>query len=200
MAENTAETTLNSALLTKDLPLVRVKMTSQGPHVLVGDEQLSDGREEPHPPSSESAVMHPPLHGKTILPMSTGVPILPMQSAQITGHIQIASCPLTWIYKIDRFVISNAGTVGGSADWIVNDIKISGVSQFVQSGDVSGAVFAANATDAPNEIDKFVRFNPVQITMDAVVVVVTYIGHNAMGCPFFGAMVGTVVDTASAEV
>jgi hypothetical protein len=110
--------------------------------------------------------------------MSTSVPILPTQSAQITGR------PQTLVFKIGRFVISNAGTAGGSADWIVNDIKIGNVSQFVQSGDVPGDMFATNA------IDTFVRFAPAQTAMD-VVVVVTYIGLNESGCPFYGAMVGT---------
>jgi hypothetical protein len=194
-----AETTLNSALLTRDLPLIRVKMTYQGPHVLAGDEQSDDGREEPQLFARVTAVDSP---NRDILPISTGVPILPTQSAQISWHIRIPDRPQTWIYKIGRFVISNAGTAGGAADWIVNDIKISDVSQFVQSGDVSGAVFAANASHAPapNEIDKFVQFKPVQITMDAVVIVVTYIGLNEMGCSFFSAMVGTVVDTARAEI
>jgi hypothetical protein len=115
---------------------------------------------------------------RDILPMSTGVPILPTQSAQITGR------PQTLVYKIGRFVISNAGTAGGAADWIVNDIKIGNRSQFVQSGDVPGDMFATNA------IDTFVRFASAQTAMD-VVVVVTYIGLNESGCPFFGAMVGT---------
>jgi hypothetical protein len=110
--------------------------------------------------------------------MSTGVPILPTQSAQITGR------PQTLVFKIGRFMISNAGTAGGAADWICNDIKIGNVSQFVQSGDVPGDLFSNNA------IDTFVRFDPAQTAMD-VVVVVTYIGLNESGCPFFGAMVGT---------
>ena len=42
--------------------------------------------------------------------MSTGVAILPTQSAQITGR------PQTLVFKIGRFVISNAGTAGGAAD------------------------------------------------------------------------------------
>ena len=110
--------------------------------------------------------------------MSTGVPILPTQSAQITGRPQrLAFVPC-------RFVISNAGTSGGAADWIVNDIKIGNRSQFSQSGDVPGDMFATNA------IDTFVRFETAQTAMD-VVVVVTYIGLNESGCPFFGAMVGT---------
>jgi hypothetical protein len=128
-----------------------------------------------------AAVVDAPLPtqaNRDILPMSTGVPILPTQSAQITGR------PQTLVFKIGRFVISNAGTAGGAADWIVNDIKIGNVSQFVQSGDVPGDMFATNA------IDTFVRFAPAQTAMD-VVVVVTYIGLNESGCPFFGAMVGT---------
>ena len=133
----------------------------------------------PFPP--RAAVVEAPLPtqaNRDILPMSTGVPILPTQSAQITGR------PQTLVFKIGRFVISNAGTSGGAADWIVNDIKIGNRSQFVQSGDVPGDLFATNA------IDTFVRFDTAQTAMD-VVVVVTYIGMNESGCPFFGAMVGT---------
>jgi hypothetical protein len=132
-------------------------------------------------PFPRAAVVDAPLPtqaNRDILPMSTGVPILPTQSAQITGR------PQTLVFKIGRFVISNAGTAGGAADWIVNDIKIGNRSQFVQSGDVPGDLFATNA------IDTFVRFEAAQTAMD-VVVVVTYIGLNESGCPFFGAMVGT---------
>ena len=120
----------------------------------------------------------PTFAARDILPMSTGVPILPTQSAQITGR------PQCLVFQCNRFLISNAGTAGGSADWIVNDIKIGNRSQFVQSGDVPGDLFATNA------IDTFVRFEAAQTAMD-VVVVVTYIGLNESGAPFFGAMVGT---------
>lgn len=195
-----AETKRGSDPLTRDPPLVRVKMTCQGPHVLTDDEQSDDGREEPQPFACVAEVDSP---SRDILPISTGnardrqgVLILPMQSAQIAWHLRMPSCPQTWIYKIGRFIISHAGTAGGAADWIVNDIKISGLSQFVQSGNVSGAMFAANALSDPNEVEKFVRFKPVQITKDDVVVVVTYIGLNEKGCPFFGALVGTAVDNA----
>jgi len=145
----------------------------------MGADVAIDSGSFPFPP--RAAVVDAPLPtqaNRDILPMSTGVPILPTQSAQITGR------PQTLVYKIGRFVISNAGTAGGAADWIVNDIKIGNVSQFVQSGDVPGDMFA------PNAIDTFVRFAPAQTAMD-VVVVVTYIGLNESGCPFFGAMVGT---------
>ena len=62
----------------------------------------------PFPP--RAAVVNAPLPtqaNRDILPMSTGVPILPTQSAQITGR------PQTLVFKIGRFVISNAGTAGG---------------------------------------------------------------------------------------
>jgi hypothetical protein len=61
------------------------------------------------------------------------------------------------------------------------------------------AVFAPNAT---NETDKFVRFTPVQTGMDGVDVVVgaMYIGHNMLGCPFFGSLVDAMVDTKAAEI
>ena len=145
----------------------------------VGADLPADAMAGPFPP--RAAVVDAPLPtqaNRDILPMSTGVPIQPTQSAQITGR------PQTLVFKIGRFVISNAGTAGGAADWIVNDIKIGNRSQFVQSGDVPGDLFATNA------IDTFVRFEAAQTAMD-VVVVVTYIGLNESGCPFFGAMVGT---------
>jgi len=115
---------------------------------------------------------------RDILPLSTGVPILPTQSAQITGRPQARA------FRGDRFMVSNAGTAGGAADWIINDIKIGNRSQFVQSGDVPGDLFAVNA------IDTFVRFETAQTAMD-IVIVVTYIGLNESGAPFFAALVGT---------
>ena len=120
----------------------------------------------------------PTFAARDILPLSTGVPILPTQSAQITGRPQARA------FRGDRLMVSNAGTAGGAADWIINDIKIGNRSQFVQSGDVPGDLFAVNA------IDTFVRFETAQTAMD-IVVVVTYIGLNESGAPFFAALVGT---------
>ena len=149
--------------------------------ILGQDPALLPPAPDAFPFPARAAVVTAPMPtqaNRDILPMSTGVPILPTQSAQITGRPQVL------VFKIGRFVISNAGTAGGAADWIVNDIKIGNQSQFVQSGDVPGDLFATNA------IDTFVRFESAQTAMD-VVVVVTYIGLNESGAPFFGAMVGT---------
>lgn len=132
-------------------------------------------------PSPAAWLVEQPLPDKAerwILPMSTGVPILPTQSAQITGR------PQAMVFRVERFIISNAGTSGGAADWIVNDIKIGNQSQFVQSGDVPGDMFATNTIDA------FVSFRTAQTAMD-VVVVCTYIGMNESGVPFYASMLGT---------
>ena len=125
---------------------------------------------------------------REILPLSTGTPIKPSQTANIKGRVQT-------IYGFwpDQVTISNAGTTGGSADWIVNDIKIAGRSQFIQSGDVPGDLFATNA------INSFVRFSAVGGGVD-VELIVTYIGKNEEGCPFFGAMTGMEYDPGLFEI
>jgi len=110
--------------------------------------------------------------------MSTGVAIQNSQSAQITARPQRVA------FRPERVFISGAGTSGGAADWIVNDIKIGNRSQFSQSGDVPGDMFATNA------IDGFVSFETAQTAMD-VVMVVTYIGTNEDGAAFYASIVGT---------
>jgi len=116
-----------------------------------------------------------------VLPLSSGVPILPTQSAQITSRAQAAE------FRCERLMISNAGTPGGAADWIVNDIKIGNRSQFVQRDvqDVPGDMFATTA------IDVCVSFDTVREAMD-VVLVVTYVGLVEAGVPFFASMTGRV--------
>jgi hypothetical protein len=141
------------------------------------------------PPAAPAPYMIPPRNalveqagpdraGREVLPMSTGVAILPTQSAQITARPQRVA------FRPERVFISAAGTSGGAADWVVNDIKIGNRSQFSQSGDVPGDMFATNA------IDGFVSFETAQTAMD-VVMVVTYIGLNESGVPFFASIVGT---------
>jgi hypothetical protein len=117
-----------------------------------------------------------------VLPLSSGVPVLPSQS------VQIAARPQRDEFKCERVIVSDAGTQGGAADWIVNDIRIGNRSQFVQSGDIPGDMFAVNA------IDPFVGFETAGPAMD-IVLIVTYIGLQEGGCPFFATMVGSAEDT-----
>ena len=110
---------------------------------------------------------------RVLLPMSSGVSILPNTSAQITSR------PQNVAFRPERVIIG--GTAG---DWIVNDIKVGNRSQFSQSGDVPGETFASTT------IDSFVSFETVQTAMDFVMLV-TYIGASESGAPFYCAVLGT---------
>ena len=114
---------------------------------------------------------------RVILPMSSGVNILPNTSAQITSRPQDVA------FRPERIVIGSGGGVAAS-DWIVNDVKVGNKSQFSQSGDVPGDLFAATT------IDSFVSFATVQTAMDFVMLV-TYIGTSESGAPFYCAVLGT---------
>jgi hypothetical protein len=110
---------------------------------------------------------------RVLLPMSSGVSILPNTSAQITSR------PQNVAFRPERVIIG-----GAPGDWIVNDIKVGNRSQFSQSGDVPGETFAATT------IDSFVSFETVQTAMDFVMLV-TYIGASESGAPFYCSVLGT---------
>jgi hypothetical protein len=128
-----------------------------------------------------------PLH-RGVLPLSNnGVSVLPTQTCRITGRVQSDG------FWPDHLTISNAGTENGAADWVVNDIKIAGRSQFLQSGDVPGDLFATNA------VDSFIRFEVAKAATD-VEIVVTYIGTNEKGCPFYASIVGMEYDPGLLDI
>ncbi len=110
---------------------------------------------------------------RVVLPMSSGVNILPNTSAQITSR------PQNVAFRPERLIIG-----GAPGDWIVNDIKVGNRSQFSQSGDVPGEMFAATT------IDSFVSFETVQTAMDFVVLV-TFVGASESGAPFVCGVLGT---------
>ncbi len=110
---------------------------------------------------------------RVVLPMSSGTNILPNTSAQITAR------PQNVAFRPERLIIG-----GTPSDWIVNDIKVGNRSQFSQSGDVPGEMFAATT------IDSFVSFETVQTAMDFVVLV-TFVGTSESGAPFVCGVLGT---------
>lgn len=75
------------------------------------------------------------------LPMSTDVPIVPTQSAQITGAPARDFIP-------ERLVITDADA------WIVNDIKIGNRCQTAQSGDIPGQAFSIQAVGCDVTLDR----------------------------------------------
>jgi hypothetical protein len=128
-----------------------------------------------------------PLH-RGILPLSNGdVKVMPSQLCCITGRVQSDG------FWPDHLTISNGCTPGGAADWIVNDIKIAGRSQFLQPGDLPGDMFATNAADS------LIRFEVAKTAME-VEIVVTYIGTNEKGCRFVGAITGMEYDPGLLDI
>jgi hypothetical protein len=116
---------------------------------------------------------------RALLPMSSGVNILPNTSAQITSRLQ------NFAFRPERILIG--GTPG---DWIVNDIKVGNRSQFSQSGDIPGETFASTATDP------FVSFATVS-DGQPFAMTVTYVGGNPDGAPFVCAVLGIATPVES---
>jgi len=126
------------------------------------------------PPRNQLVEMPAPSQANRILlPMSSGVAILPNTTAQVTSRSQ------TVAFRPERLVIG--GTPG---NWLIGDIKVGNRSQFAQGGDIPGELFA-NTT-----VDSFVTFETVQTAMDFVIVV-TFTGASESGEPFVCGVLGT---------
>jgi len=121
-----------------------------------------------------------PAQNPTVVPIAVREPLQP------TRHMVIRLRAPSTAFRVERFIIEDGGTEGGSADWIVNDLRIANKSQFKQSGDIPGDMFATNA------IDSFVKFDawPVDATIE---IVMTYIGLREEGALFHARLEGTVV-------
>lgn len=135
--------------------------------------------------ASEEAASPPPNTARIILPLNLPrVP--PHQSMRVTARAYKGAV------DIERIVISNAGTIGGAADWIVNDIEVDGRSQLALK-DLSGALFAGHGIAAnPKATTSFSisGFDAVERNHEFAIMV-TYIGPNPEGVPFFGAAIGS---------
>lgn len=127
-----------------------------------------------------SAKMKPP-GPRGILPLGVADKLKPGESAQITAR------PQMFALMPERLFVGGGGAGNGASDWIVNDIKVCGRSQFCQAGDIPGDMFANKS------IDSFLRFDMAERGLE-VQVVVTYVGTNPEGCAFYGAIIGTALD------
>lgn len=127
-----------------------------------------------------------PLH-RGVLPLSNSAEIMPGQSCHITGRVQAVG------FWPDHLTISNGGTDGGAADWVVHDIKIAGRSQFLQSGDLPGDMFATQA------VNSFLGFQVAPAATD-VDIIVTYVGKNEKGCPFYASLTGMEYDPGLLDI
>jgi hypothetical protein len=72
--------------------------------------------------------------------------------------------------------------IGGNTDrWVVHDIRIGGRTQLSQAGALPGDLFSSTSIDA------FLSMSVVQVTMDFTIIV-SYVGRDPGGEPFFGAL------------
>jgi hypothetical protein len=118
------------------------------------------------------------------------------------------SAPAKRAIDIKHIYIANAGTPGGAADWIVNDIEVDGRSQLALK-DLPGAVFGTRGIAVNRRAAtafSFEGLDPVEHGRD-LTLVVTYVGLNPEGVPFYATAVGvtppqrpTVVTIATREL
>jgi hypothetical protein len=123
-----------------------------------------------------------------ILPMSSGMNMLPNESAQITSRCQLPNDRRRGISPRQGFLAERI-VVKDATDWIFNDIKIGRVSQFAQSGDLPGLAFS------PGTLGGAVSFDVAQAGID-VALVTTHIGPRES---FVCGILGSLVDLAAVE-
>jgi hypothetical protein len=126
-----------------------------------------------------AAVGFKPPQRPTIVPIASKSPLPPITEATITARIQNAP------FQMTRIEIDAGHTPGGAADWIVKDLRINGRTQFAQSGDIPGDMFASSA------IDTFVKMEACEAG-NAIEIDVTYIGLNESGAIFSARLEGVV--------
>ena len=131
-------------------------------------------------PFFASATGSRPAQNPTVIPIAVRDPIKP--SRQTTIRVSAPSTP----FRVERFIIEDGNTEGGSADWIVNDVRIANRSQFAQSGDIPGDLFATNAIDTFVKLDSW----PAGATLE---IDVRYIGLRKDGALFRARLEGTVL-------
>jgi hypothetical protein len=120
--------------------------------------------------------------GLSILPLSSDMNVLPNVKTRIRTRRQlgVAFRPVHMI--IDEF----------PGNWVVHDVAIGNRSQFLMSGDVSGATFSASFVSK-------MRFETVFPAMD-VYMDVTYVGPRVDGAPFLCSMLGEIEEARPSSV
>jgi hypothetical protein len=109
--------------------------------------------------------------------------IAPKKPTKIVVHANEA-------FDIHSLRISSKGTPGGAADWIVNDILVDDQSQ-LRHKDLPGWLFGIGMGNAPRSVSSF-SFDGLDVVEQGheFAIVVTYVGPNPEGVPFFGAVLG----------
>jgi hypothetical protein len=113
--------------------------------------------------------------------------IIPLHQPRVAPRkpTRVAARATNGAVDVESLYISGAGTPGGAADWIVNDVEIDGRSQLTQK-DLPGSLFGGGSKVSAG----FHSFDPVERDHE-LVVVVAYVGQNPEGVPFYASIMGT---------
>jgi hypothetical protein len=144
------------------------------------------------------------------LQLSSGLLRIHLSCPRVLPHqtTRVSHRTLQGAVDVKAIRISGAGTAGGAADWVVNDIEVAGRSQ-LDYKDLPGALFGAKGV-ASRSGQTALSFKGLDIVEreQEFALLVTYVGSNTEGAPFFGCAIGerppqrpTVIPiTSAAEV
>jgi hypothetical protein len=113
---------------------------------------------------------------RSVLPISSAKRLLTGEKGTFKGELKRSP-----FFRPERIFVSGTFTAAGAADWIINDVRVDGKTQYINSGDLPGDMFASNA------IDSFVSFQTCEKEIE---IDVTYMGTNPEGCVFYSSIVG----------
>ncbi len=151
--------------------------------VVVGDGRAISSTATASVPSPTSVA--DPDRDRVLVPMSSGVNIIPGMSAEIVSHPNRAP------FQLERIIIG-----GTPVNWVVDDILINGRSQL--SRPVSGGSFSSSSLEqfevSSGRFWKSKDCPEVLGLAEDFVMKVTYVGDVPTGAPFVCAALGRGVD------
>ncbi len=117
---------------------------------------------------------------------------------------RVATRALQGAVDVEEIAISEGGTPGGAADWVINDIEVDGRSQLAHKN-LPGVLFGFRGVLAGRRRTRLSLWGVDTVEREhEFALVVTYVGPNSKGAPFLGVAGGprplqrpTVVPIAS---
>lgn len=92
-------------------------------------------------------------------------------------------------FRPDRLVVASAV----AAQFVIEDIRIGSLSQFVGPGGISASMFDADAVDAAIALDATPAGTEIRFR-------VRYVGSDPRGARFQGALIGRVIDSSARQM
>jgi hypothetical protein len=136
-------------------------------------------------PFFASVVGRKPRQRPTIVPIASKTALPPMKPSGAVAKATISARVQNATFQMSLLEIDDGDTAGGAADWLVEDLRVNGRTQFAQPGPIPGDMFSTTA------IDSFVKIEPCEAG-NAIEIDVNYIGLNESGAIFAARLEGTV--------